>query len=70
VHRADADNARTGLRPGALAWRKRAHGQHDRESTRQLIADRIKTGAALEGASATLPDQAKTTPDRGKDRSR
>jgi cell filamentation protein len=40
------------------------------ESTRQLIADRIKTGAALEGASATLPDQAKTTPHRGKDRSR
>jgi cell filamentation protein len=40
------------------------------ESTRQLVADRIKIGAALEGASAPPPDRSTPPPDRGKDRSR
>jgi cell filamentation protein len=40
------------------------------ESTRQLIADRIKTGAALEGTSALPPSPGTPPPDRGKDRSR
>jgi cell filamentation protein len=40
------------------------------ESTRQLVADRIKTGAALEGTSAVPPDRGTPSPDHGKDRSR
>lgn len=40
------------------------------ESTRQLVADRIKTGATLEGTSAPPPDRGTSPPDRGKDRSR
>jgi cell filamentation protein len=40
------------------------------ESTRQLVADRIKIGAALEGVSTPPPDRGTPLPDRGKDRSR
>lgn len=40
------------------------------ESTRHLLADRIKTGAALEGETAPPPDRGAPPPDRGKDRSR
>jgi len=40
------------------------------ESTRQLVADRIKIGAALEGASAPPSSPGTPPPDRGKDRSR
>lgn len=40
------------------------------ESTRQLVADRIKTGAALEEGTAPSPGRPPTPPDRGMDRSR
>ncbi len=40
------------------------------ESTRQLVADRIKTGVALEGASAPSPDRSASPLDRGNDRGR
>ena len=40
------------------------------ESTRQFVADRIKTGTALEGASAPPPNRGTPPPELGKDRSR
>jgi cell filamentation protein len=40
------------------------------DSTRQLVAHRIKTGAALKEASAPSPDQPAQPSDRGMDRSR
>lgn len=40
------------------------------ESTRQLVAERIKTGAALEGAPASIPDRGTPSSERDRDRGR
>jgi len=40
------------------------------ESTRQLVADRIKMGGELNADLGRTPDRGATPPPRGKDRSR